>query len=182
MLRGSLVVHGTDLEKLARQAVSDAGLRLPWWQHEDLVAELIGTAWELSTRHDEARFPGQFPAGAYRLLRLRVIDWIRKTEGRTRWAFSEDGARRAKRRHTRAVEQEGKVSVLVERTRHQVLSLDAPLGSDTDSELGEAVAARSLDVAEHRSPDLGWALSDRRSEEGAPSEDERRRASRRARP
>ena len=48
MLRGSLIVHGSDLEKLARRAIADSGLRLSWSREEDLLAELIAVAWELS--------------------------------------------------------------------------------------------------------------------------------------
>jgi hypothetical protein len=82
MLRESLVVHGADLEKLARKTVSDSG-RLSWDREEDLLAELIAAAWELSEKHDEHRYSGQFAAGCYRRLRLRIVDWIRKTEGET---------------------------------------------------------------------------------------------------
>ena len=84
MLARPLVVHGADLERLARAAIRDAGLRFSWDREEDVLAELIASAWELSERHDEHRYPGQFAAGCYRLLRLRVVDHIRRTEGRTK--------------------------------------------------------------------------------------------------
>ncbi len=98
MLRGSLVVHGADLEKLARAAIRDSGLRLSWDREEDLLAELLLVAWELSEKHDEQRYAGQFPAGCYRRLRLRIIDWVRKTEGRTRWQFVDAAGRQVKER------------------------------------------------------------------------------------
>jgi integrase len=74
MLRGTLVVHGADLEKLVRKAISDSGLRLSPDREEDLLCELLLVAWELSGKHDEQRYPGQFAAGACRLLRLRIVD------------------------------------------------------------------------------------------------------------
>ncbi len=132
MLPRPLVVHGADLERLARAAIRDAGLRLSWDREEDLLAELIAAAWELSERHDELRYPGQFPAGCYRRLRLRVIDWIRKTEGRTRWQFSEDGAKRAKRRHTRTLEANGNVSVIVEHKRPMCVVIRADRNVETE--------------------------------------------------
>jgi hypothetical protein len=173
MLRGSLVVHGAALEKLARKAISDSGLRLSWDREEDLLADLLLDAWRLSEKHDERRYPGQFAAGCYRLLRLRVFDYIRRTEGRTRWQFSEEAAQRDNRSNTRKLDQEG--SVVVERPRPTVLSLNAPVGSDTDSELGEAVAALFVDASTGRDEALGRALRSRDSEAGRPSEEERRR-------
>ncbi len=74
MLRGRLVVHGADLEKLARAAIRDSGLRLSWDREEDLLAELLLVAWELSQKHDERRYPGGFAKGCYRRLRFRVTD------------------------------------------------------------------------------------------------------------
>ena len=180
MLRGSLIVHGADLERLARSAIRDAGLRPSWHREEDLLAELIAAAWELSEKHDEHRYPGQFAAGCYRVLHLRVVDWIRRTEGRTRWQFSEEGARQSKRRHTRTVEHEGKRSVAVERSRPTVLSLNAPFGADSDSELGEALASLALDASADRNPALDRALRCRDSEAGRPAEEERRRTTRQA--
>jgi predicted transcriptional regulator len=107
MLRGTLVVHGADLEKLARSAIRDSGLRLSWDREEELLTELVLIAWELSQKHDERRYPGGFAKGCDQRLRFRVIDWIRKTEGRTRWQFGADEAQRIGRRYTREVEQTG---------------------------------------------------------------------------
>jgi hypothetical protein len=77
MLSQPLVVHGADLEKLARAAIRDHGLRLSCDREEDLLADLLLDAWRLSEKHDEQRYPGQFAAGASRLLRLRVVDFFR---------------------------------------------------------------------------------------------------------
>jgi hypothetical protein len=63
MLRGTLVVHGADLERLARAAIRDSGLRLSWDREEELLAELVAVAWELSERHDEDKYQaGSLPA------------------------------------------------------------------------------------------------------------------------
>ena len=48
MLSRPLVVHGADFERLARAAIRDSGLRLSLDGEEDLLAELIAVAWELS--------------------------------------------------------------------------------------------------------------------------------------
>ncbi len=161
MLRGTLVVHGANLEKLAHSAIRDSGLRLPWHREEDLVAELLLIGWELSQKHDEQRYPGQFPAGCYRRLRLRIIDWVRKTEGRTRWQFSAEEAERVGRRHTRTVEQNGNVSVVVEYQRPALLSLDSPFGSNSDAELGETLEGRGLDVPGDCAAESGWHVHTR---------------------
>jgi hypothetical protein len=124
-------------------AVSDSGsgLRLSWDREEELLAELVAVAWELSRKHDGRRHPGGFAKGCYRLLCLRTVDWIRRTEGRTRWSFSLEGAQRSRRR--RVVETDG--VAVVDHPRPQVLSLDVPVGSDSDASLGETVAALEVD-------------------------------------
>ncbi len=181
MLRDSLVVHGADLEKLARAAIRDSGLRLSWDREEDLLAELVAVAWELSERHDEEKHPGQFAAGCYRRLRLRIIDHVRRTEGQTRWQFSAEGAQRAGRRHTRTLEQDGKHAVVVEHQRPTTLSLDAPVGDDNGGSLGDTVASLVVDAAADSDEGLRRALRSRDSEGGRPSEEERRGAAGRAR-
>jgi hypothetical protein len=158
MLPGSLVVHGADLEKLARAAIRDSGLRLSWHREEELVAELVAVAWELSEKHDERRYPGQFAAGCYRRLRLRIVDHVRRTEGRTRWQFSQEGAERAKRRYTRTLDEDGKRSVVVEHERPTVLSLDAPVGANSDTSLGETLPAREVDCSGNSVADVIGAL------------------------
>lgn len=94
--------------------------------------------------------------------------------------FSEQGARESKRRHTRRIEHEGKRSVAVERSRPAVLSLNTSGGSDRDSELGETLPALVVDAATDRDPALSWALRCPDSDGGRPTEEERRRPSRRA--
>lgn len=82
MLQGHLALHDvTDVEKLAARALTDA-LRtmratLNPTDHEDALAYLIATAWELSLRYDPNR-GWSFSKLAYRTLRLRVPDWYRQ--------------------------------------------------------------------------------------------------------
>jgi hypothetical protein len=161
MLHGSLVIHGADLEKLARAAIRDSGLRLAWHREEELLAELVAFAWDLSERHDEHRYPGGFAKGCYTRLRFRITDWIRKTEGRTRWQFSAEGARTVGRRHMRTVEQNGRRSVVVEYERPALLSLDAPFGSNSDAELGETLEGRGVDVPGDCAAQSGWHVHTR---------------------
>jgi hypothetical protein len=122
----------------------------------------------------ESMMRTSIPAGSPRLLPhapIPITDWVTKTEGRSRWQFSQEVGRRGGRKNTRTVEHEGKFSLVVEHERPQVLSLNAPVGSDTDSELGEAVAALVVDASTGRDEALGRALRSRDSEAGRPSED-----------
>ena len=110
--------------------------------------------------------------GCYRLLRLRVVDYIRKTEGRTRWKFDAEQAERVGRHHARTIARDGKRAVVVEHSRRTVLSLDASVREDPDSSLGEVVAALVVDASTGRDEALGRALRSRDSEAGRPSEEE----------
>lgn len=93
MLQGHLALHDvTDVEKLAARALTDA-LRtmratLNPTDHEDALAYLIATAWELSLRYDPNR-GWSFSKLAYRTLRLRVVDWYRDRYWDTRHAKPE---------------------------------------------------------------------------------------------
>ncbi len=88
MLNGTLVVYGADLEALAWQTVRRSGLKLAPHKEEEYVAELIFEAWTISHRHDEDTHPGKFGRGLVRLLPLRLVDIVRREEGRTNWQFS----------------------------------------------------------------------------------------------
>ena len=137
MLNGELRLHGVDGERLAAAVMQEAVGRRALREHqrEELLAELISYTWELSLRYDpdqdharaRGRRPG-FDGWATYWLRFRVIDWIRKTEGRTRWAFSD---------HT------------YERSIPTVGSLDG---------LDEVVRPSSLDAEAHSDADLGRVL------------------------
>jgi DNA-directed RNA polymerase specialized sigma24 family protein len=75
-----------DVEALCTGIVQRSRLTLDHHDREDLTAYLIATCWELSLRYE----PGQtsFSTWATTTLKLRVIDWNRKRNGRTRWQFS----------------------------------------------------------------------------------------------
>jgi hypothetical protein len=169
-----LVFFGVDAEKLAKKAVSDSGFRFPWWREEEVVQELLLVAWKLSLVHDQRI--SRFSTTCYRRMRERIIDEVRKEEGRTRWRFSEEAAKRDNRRHHRTLEQNGNVSVVVEYQRPTVLSLDAPVGSDNDAGLGETLPSFSLDLAADSDEALRWALRSGDSAAGGPSAEERPRA------
>ena len=139
MLNGELRLHGVDVERLAaavmHEAIGRRGRSLREHQQEELLAELVSYTWELSLRYDpdqdharaRGRQPG-FDGWATYWLRFRVIDWIRKTEGRTRWAFSD---------HT------------YERSVPTVESYD---------ELGEADGSSGMDAESHSDVDLSRVL------------------------
>jgi hypothetical protein len=126
---------------------------------DDALAYLIALCWELSLRHDPAQGV-TFATYAYRLLSLRVVDWRRQQEGRTRWQFAGGS---------------------YERARVDPLSLNARRGGDDgDAELGESVAARTGDPAVHRDPDLVRVLAERSGEEPWREHESRQRVPRRA--
>lgn len=137
MLNGELRLHGVDVENLAAAVMQEAcgRRRLNEQQRDDLLADLIAYTWELSLRYDpdqdharaRGREPG-FGGWAIHWLRFRVIDWVRKTEGRTRWAFSDH---------------------VYERSVPAVASLD---------QLDDALGPSSMDAAAHSDVDLGRVL------------------------
>lgn len=102
MLNGRLDLHGVNAEKLANSVLNEAlrsrNIALDEFRREDLLADLVSCAWELSLRYDrrrqqattDLRFrdPG-FQGWAAPYLKLRVIDWFRKTNGRTKWQFAD---------------------------------------------------------------------------------------------
>jgi DNA-directed RNA polymerase specialized sigma24 family protein len=75
-----------DVEALCTGIVRHSRLPLDHHDREDLTAYLIATCWELSLRYEPGRT--SFSTWATTTLKLRVIDWNRKRNGRTRWQFS----------------------------------------------------------------------------------------------
>ena len=100
----------------------DAELR--WHEREDLHAYLLGECWALHDKWDRSA-TASFSMYARYLLKLRLVDYVRKERGRTRWRWSGGS---------------------YERERPRVLSLDAPAGAD-GSTLRELVADGSGDPA-----------------------------------
>jgi DNA-directed RNA polymerase specialized sigma24 family protein len=75
-----------DVEALCTSIVQRNRLSLDHRDREDLIAYLIATCWELSLRYEPGRT--SFSTWAGNTLRLRVFDWNRARNGRTRWQFS----------------------------------------------------------------------------------------------
>jgi DNA-directed RNA polymerase specialized sigma24 family protein len=125
-----------------------AGLRPH--ERDDLCAYLIGVAWELGPAYDPARGRVTFSSFLGTTARLRIINWIRKERGRSKWSWSNGRS--------------------YERERPRVLSLEAELDSvvdalgpgtgdpppDSDEDLGRLFAerdrarARDLDLLRER--------------------------------
>jgi DNA-directed RNA polymerase specialized sigma24 family protein len=129
--------------------VRKTGLELDFHDAEDLHQYLFTECWRLSLRYQ----PGgpDFDGWASRILRVRVVDWTRQRNGRTKWAFSDHAYERPRRQL---------VSYDSERDR-----LDAALGTWTsdpaagrDSDLGRLVStgdrqrARDLQILGLRAP------------------------------
>jgi hypothetical protein len=77
-----------DASAFAWRVVGDCGFDLRPHEAEDLHAFLIATCWELSLAYDADRDSVRFSTLAYRRLRQRSVDWLRRERGRVRWQFS----------------------------------------------------------------------------------------------
>jgi len=89
MLNGILALHDVrDVEQFCGRIIGRSRLELSAQDNEDLLAYLIETAWELSLLYDrgDSQYPPRFSVYATNFLGLRVIDWQRARDGRTRWA------------------------------------------------------------------------------------------------
>jgi hypothetical protein len=81
-----------DVEKFVSKVLDDplrarsADLRPH--EYEDALSYLLSEAWTLSERWEPSRSSVTFAGFAYRVLRLRVVDWDRAELGRTKWQFS----------------------------------------------------------------------------------------------
>lgn len=141
---GGLELWGCDIEALA-VAVLNAwqrrNTRLNPDDFDDALAFIVAAGWELSTRYEAGRY-SSFHDYAKHILALRVTDWLRGNEGRTRWQF--DGH-------------------VYEREPQRTLSLDGPATGADEHPLGEAVAARDSDDPAARDPDRGAGLLAARS-------------------
>lgn len=93
MLGATLSLHDiNDVEEFCRSVASQwcrkTEARLSRDAREDLHAYLVSTAWELSEFHYDPAKGRSFASYSYQLLQLRATDWLRRTEGRTRWQWS----------------------------------------------------------------------------------------------
>jgi DNA-directed RNA polymerase specialized sigma24 family protein len=119
-----------DAEAFAGAIASRSGLHLNFHEFEELVTYLVEAAWELSLRYR----PGgiSFSSWAGTTLRLRIIEWRRHRDGRTKWQFAN--------------------GVVHERPRPAVVSLDD--GNSEHDSLGVSLAAGAGDPAEGCDPDF----------------------------
>jgi DNA-directed RNA polymerase specialized sigma24 family protein len=101
-----------DAHRFVCAIVSKSGLELSFHDRRDLEQHLFGEAWLLSLRFVPGG-PKDFSGWAARILRLRVVDWQRQRNGRTRWSFRDS---------------------VYERQRPQFVSLDDP---DVDRRLDD---------------------------------------------
>ena len=157
MLNGRLTLHEIDdVEAFCRRVVdahlSSTRTHLRRDDADDLLAYTIELAWEISQRFDKT-CGVSFSTYAYRLLRVRCVDWMRQRYGRTKWTFGDGTV------HTRE--------------RPEALSLDAP-DSDGDR-LGDAIADSSSDNPASRAAAFS-GLVDERGGSFARDLDEIRRA------
>jgi DNA-directed RNA polymerase specialized sigma24 family protein len=138
VLAGKLTLHDVDdAEAFVGAIASRSGLHLNFHEFEDLVVYLVETAWELSLRYE----PGgiSFSSWAGTTLRLRVIDWRRQRDGRTKWQFAN--------------------GMVHERPRPAVVSLD---DGNSDSDFpGNVSRRRGSDPAASGDTDLARLVKER---------------------
>lgn len=123
MLNG-YTIHGIDIEQLCRRALNDytrnANAQIPRDDYDDYLADLFLVIVKLEKKYNP-NAGVRFDQYAYPILRLRCIDTVRRTTGRTKWQFSG---------HT------------YERERPTIISLDAHAhhgGTDDDRPLVETI-------------------------------------------
>jgi hypothetical protein len=128
-----------DVERFCATLAGDVGANLSWHERDDLLAHLLTTTWELHTRWDRERSPSFCQYARY-VLRLRIVDHVRKERGRTRWSWSD---------HTYTREQP------------TLVSLELPIGNSPSGErvrLGDTLGEVDGDPADSRSPALARLL------------------------
>lgn len=142
--------------------VNRSGLALSWSDREDLEQWLVIQAWELSIKYDsgDPQYPPRFSVYATNLLRLRVVDWIRQRNGRTRWT-----------------NPNGNIGAVYERKRTELVSLD--VNDACDDGVGSALAGSSLDCSERELSDELRLLGERSRPPAGYLEEVRRQLSRR---
>ena len=89
LLNGVLALHDIhDVEAFCTHIIQQRHLTLNHHQHEDLLTTLIETTYELSLNYKPGRTI-RFSTYAGTILRQRLTDNIRNTNGRTVWKFSD---------------------------------------------------------------------------------------------
>jgi len=132
-------IHGCDVEQLCRRALraytASTHSRIPADDVDDYLGWLLEETVKLAQRFDPAAGVA-FDKYAYPLLRLRVVDHVRRTAGRTRWAFGDHVHERD--------------------PRPAVLSLDAPAGHDDHALDREVVLGATLAPRVRRRCGSSW--------------------------
>jgi DNA-directed RNA polymerase specialized sigma24 family protein len=96
MLNGTLELWDIrDAEAYCAGLLRNAKLNLTTDDHEDALAYLIETAWELSTK-DPQPWRTSFSGWLTPILRLRIVDWQRQRHGRSTWQFKNHTYQRAR--------------------------------------------------------------------------------------
>jgi DNA-directed RNA polymerase specialized sigma24 family protein len=76
-----------DAQRFVCAIVSRSGLALSWSDREELEQFLLVECWRLSLKYEPGG-PKDFDGWAARILRVRVVDWQRQRNGRTKWVFA----------------------------------------------------------------------------------------------
>ena len=125
MLAGKLSLHDIeDVEAFCIGIFAPRAASIPSSDHEDAIAYLIETAWELSTNYDPSGMR-RFSVWAGFVLRQRFIDWKRSQYGRTRWSSP---------------------GYVYERPRPSFVPLESRPDGPVDGFLGDAYTGRVSDV------------------------------------
>ena len=88
MLSHKLALYDIDdVEAFCTSIFKPRAPAIPSRDHEDAIAYLIETTWELSLDYNAGALPSRFGFYAKRILARRLIDWQRRQYGRTKWTF-----------------------------------------------------------------------------------------------
>ncbi len=140
LLSRPLQLHDAlDIEALMWKVIDGSGPAAGLRQHErqDLCAYLIGVAWECSLTYNPKRGSSSFSTFVFITAQRRIIDFVRRERGRTKWTWA-DGRK-------------------YERERPQLVSLDGP----EHHRLGDALAAGDGDLEVGSDSDFGGLLGAR---------------------
>jgi hypothetical protein len=128
-----------DVEAFVATIARDVHANLQWWQRDDLHAYLLAECWILHGRWRQAATPSFYQYARY-ILKLRLVDHVRKERGRTKWKRSG--------------------GFIYERERPRLLSLDA-LVDRTGSPLRDVIPDLASDPETDRASAVTWLLAER---------------------
>jgi hypothetical protein len=135
VLQGKFALHDVqDTEAFCARIIQRSGVELRYSEHEELLAYLIETAWELSLEYRPGIIRKGFSTWVGITLSRRITDWQR-SGGRTKWTF-----------HDR----------IYERTLPQFVPLD--------DRQDEPDTLSSVDVGRDSESPLEWIVRERDSE------------------